>query len=154
MLSNFDLERRAGKNNIKLDGIIFKDDIFSIKKQKNLNIILNLDNKGGNGTHWVLLIKRDKNLLYFNSFGTPPPDILITYTKQLKNNCKLFSNSYICQDLSSTVCGYYCLCLIHYIDNNKGSLIDKADEFINLFESNTKLNKKILMNYYKTQMKK
>lgn len=150
-LSNYQLETIANKNNITLQEIIYQDEIFNLSKVKNMNIILNLQNSksSGNGTHWVTLLKRDNNFFYFDSFGSQPPNIIKRYCK-----VNLGYNSYICQNLNTEVCGYYCIALIHYIDNHKGDLYDIANEFINIFESNTKFNKDILFKYIKQFMKK
>ena len=47
------------------------------------------------------------------------------------------------------MCGLYCLGLIHYVENNSGTLFDLANEFINLFEDDSRKNEKILIQYLK-----
>jgi len=149
MLSNYDLEDIAKKNNIILDGVIYKDDIFKIKKKKNMNIIINLQNSDsdGNGTHWVTLCKRSDKYMYFNSFGVDPPLIIQQYCEK-----NLGVNKYICQNINTDVCGFYCIAFINYINNTK-KVYDVSNEFINLFESDTKKNKAILNKYIKHYMK-
>jgi len=144
MLSNIQLSQMAQNNNIQLDDVIYKSDITNIKKKKNMNLILNLDN-GNGGTHWTCYIKRGDNHIYFDSFGAIYPDIVKQYCN---NSTKLCHNAYICQDLKTETCGYYCFGLIHYIENNKGNVYDLANAYINLFESNTKKNNKILQDYF------
>ena len=57
-------------------------------------------------------------------------------------------NAYIVQDLNSERCGSYCFTLLHYLKQHKGKLFEVANEFINLFEHDTKKNDKILRKYF------
>jgi len=143
MLSNFDLYDMASQNNIKLDGVIFKNDLPTIRKKQNMNIIINLADDG-EGTHWVCLVRRNNKFFYFDSFGVSPPEIVRKYCKK-----NLACNTYICQNLNSQMCGWFCFGLIYYITNNKGDFYDMCNDYVNLFEDDTKKNDKILKEYFK-----
>jgi len=145
MLSNIDLQNMASRNNIKLDGILFKNDLPKINKKKNMNVIINLQNSmEGGGTHWVCLIRRDDKYFFMDSFGVSPPDVIKKYCQK-----NLACNTYICQNLNSQMCGWFCFGLIWYVTNNKGDFYEVCNDYINLFEDDTKLNDNILKQFYK-----
>jgi len=143
-LTNIELFELAQKMNIKLDDVIMKDNLKDIPLTTNMDLIVNLESSNkGNGTHWIGLIIRKKSAMYFDSFGAIPPKEVISFCKGLR----VGYNSYIIQDLKSTECGNYCLGYLRYIQSGKGIIYLRANEFINMFEDNTKLNDKILMKY-------
>ena len=43
----------------------------------------NLDSSSGDGTHWIMWLKKCKNKFYFDSYGVQPPSELIAYLKWL-----------------------------------------------------------------------
>ena len=51
----------------------------SPKKKKMKCGILNLDSSSGDGTHWVMWLKKGKEKFYFDSHGVQPPSELIAY---------------------------------------------------------------------------
>lgn len=81
------------------------------KPNLNESAIVNLDDKDGNGTHWVAYLKRGNKILYFDSFGDlGPPQELVKYfggketmTTTILYNTKRF------QDFDSHTCGHLCL---------------------------------------------
>lgn len=91
-----------------------------------------------NGTsHWTLLVKDKGKFYYYDSFGFPMPQKLENmvgdyYWSDREN-----------QDLDQTSCGYYCVCCIKYLDKRTNK--QKAlDEFVSLFDKDTKKNEMIL----------
>ena len=146
MLSNFELIEMGKNYNVQIDDIVFKSDLKDIKIKKNMNVIVNLQSNTVNakGTHWTTLIKRGNTTLFFDSFGAISPVEVIKYSKPYK---KAY-NYYIIQDLSSDRCGSYCFALLHYLKKHKGELLEVANEFINLFEHDTKRNDNILKKYF------
>ena len=47
---------------------------LSLKNQKlNECGILNLDSSSGDGTYWVMWLKKGKDKFYFDSYGVQPP---------------------------------------------------------------------------------
>lgn len=120
-LSNFEIEDYFKLVGIK-GGVYSKDNVPN-KIGVNSCYIINLDDSGNDGTHWVLLMnkKTEKTILYFDSFGVkyPPKSIL-----EMKTNKLIVCNNKKIQDINSLLCGYYCLklaleCLVKdkkYID--------------------------------------
>ena len=145
MLSNTDLYKMAKDYDVKIDEIIYKDDIMNISKKLNMNIIINLQDSSseGNGTHWTILIKRNNKYFYFDSFGANCPNIVKQYCQK-----NLGCNNYIVQNINSETCGYFCFALLLYLKHNKGNnFYDICNDYINLYEDNTKFNDKILFKY-------
>ena len=61
-------------------GVFFRDTFH--KKSKLINCgILNLDSASGDGTHWVIWFRKNKNKFNFDSYGVQPPSELIAYLK-------------------------------------------------------------------------
>ena len=103
-LSNPEIIDAAKK--LSLDGFrgIFLRDTLPTKTRLNECGILNLDSTSGDGTHWVMWFKRDKNKFYFDSYGVQPPSELITYLKS-----PIFYNSERVQQNGEVFCDHLCL---------------------------------------------
>ena len=146
MLSNFELIEMGKLHKVKIDDVVFKSDLKRIKVKTNMNVIVNLQSNTtfARGTHWTLFIKRGNTTLFFDPFGAISPVDVIKYSKPYK---KAY-NAYIVQDISSDRCGSYCFALLHYLNKHKGELLDVANDFINMFEHDTKLNDNILKKYF------
>ena len=106
--------------------------------------IINLDDLGNQGTHWVCCFPQDKKLNYFDSFGMPYPE---EYAKRAKkDNLQIIYNKSQYQELTSVLCGYYCLFVLHraMVFNEK---------YINILKvfnkDNQKYNEKFIKNYFK-----
>ena len=77
-----------------------------IKPWKIESAIINLDDKEGNGTHWVAYKKINKNIIYFDSFGNlKPPLELIKYFGD--GSIKYNYDKY--QKYNTFNCGHLCL---------------------------------------------
>jgi len=105
-LSNYDIEDYFKLVGIK--GKVYSKDQIPKKIGVNTCYIINLDDSGNEGTHWILLMnkKSEKTILYFDSFGVsyPPKKIL-----EMTNNKVIICNNKKIQDINSVLCGYYCL---------------------------------------------
>ena len=149
-ISNFDLVKLAKSHNVKLElkDIIMADELLNIKLKRNMNLIINLENSTGQGTHWVCLIIKGKNAFYFDSFGAKPDTYVTRYCRL--NELRLGYNNYIIQDLNSTQCGIFCIALLKYLRTNKSkNIFDSSNEFIDIFNNNTKDNDKLLKCFMK-----
>lgn len=78
--------------------------------------IVNLDNIGGFGTHWVAYYNAPghKYVYYFDSFGLPPPEEVKKYLKTSKKQIQ-FNTSEI-QQVDSIMCGYYCIYVLKALE--------------------------------------
>jgi hypothetical protein len=119
------------------------------KYPKNGYYILNLENNGLSGSHWVALICQNKKCFYFDSFGAPPTQAVHLRLKQRYTN--IYMNNSIIQDLKSNMCGWFCIGLLLYVFTHpKLDLLTACDQFLNMFDDNTERNNAILKNYLKS----
>ena len=84
---------------------------------------------------------------YFDSFGAPPPNEIILFTKKKKGHL-LYSN-WIIQDLKSEACGWYCLGFLLYMWKNRQNINMKEvfNQFVNNFQDDTLKNDEILRQF-------
>ena len=112
-LSNFDLLKWVDFLKIKnFKGIFSRDSKDHLHKTG--SCIINLDDKIGNGTHWVATDIKGKNVFYFDSFSMPPPIEFIHYAKRIGKQI-IFNSGQPIQELQSVRCGYYCLYFLNEI---------------------------------------
>lgn len=140
-ISNVELIEICKEYNIDLN-VCMKDQ-FRFGNKYN---IVNLQDKGQGGSHWVCVICSAKSCFYFDSFGCSPP--VDVHDELIKHYKVIHYNAYIVQNLKSFMCGYFCLGLILTIHfNSNKDIITNSNDYINLFVDNTKLNNGILVNY-------
>jgi len=155
-ISNTELEELCEKKNVQLDGVIMSTDLLNVPKKKTMNIIINLDTKGKNGTHWVCMSVRDKEAFYYDSFGGKCDTYVIQYCK--RHGLSLGINTYIIQDLDSTQCGLFCFGYLLFLKKErimknierqhpKSRLLELSNEYINMFLPDTTKNDGILFDY-------
>ena len=116
-------------------GCFSKDQIKLIGNNK--SIIINLQDSNQPGSHWIAL-KRVKNIIFlFDSFGVEyiPIDIFKVY-----KNYKIIANIYQIQDISSNLCGMFCVLFILYDIKSKND----SNKFLTLFNSNDFLKNELI----------
>ena len=84
-------------------GVFAKNMIPSGKKDG--CAIVNLNDLGQAGSHWVAFWRSGDKSYYFDSFGAPPPEDVI---KVLRPNTIVYNTAPI-QDITSNACGWYCV---------------------------------------------
>ena len=50
-----------------------RDELNIPKTNANKCMIINMDHSSNDGTHWTCLLKRNDQIIYFDSFGLRPP---------------------------------------------------------------------------------
>ena len=106
-LSNIDILDWVNKLGIKQFRGVYSRDNLPAKMNKKECGIINLDSQIGPGTHWVFYRNIDKYCEYFDSFGLPMPEEVLTY---LSTGGKQIIYSYDeIQERNSVLCGYWCL---------------------------------------------
>ena len=80
-LSNLELIVAVKRLSLFGFGGVFLRDGLSRKAKLNECGILNLHSSAGDGTHWVMWLKKGKDKFYFDSYGVQPPSELIVYLK-------------------------------------------------------------------------
>jgi hypothetical protein len=81
----------------------------SASPDSNEYVVYNLSNDVNHGTHWTCSANKSNinYIIYFDSYGMPPPDDVINYLK--RSNKKLFYSTGQLQSDNSTACGQYCI---------------------------------------------
>lgn len=111
MTTNIDLIRLAKDNNIKLDYILYKDELVKIKYKPGLNIILNMSSSNHPGTHWIAIHTLKDKIIYFDSFGQVPPIEVENWGKK-----NITYNNYQIEKLDGENCGQLCLLFLKLVN--------------------------------------
>lgn len=101
-----------------LDGcVVAANEMVPIRKGQFL--ILNTDEVGKNGTHWVCIYKDSKCGEFFDSLGKPPEHYHDYWQRELmsNNNCYWYNCTQI-QPNNTRTCGEYCIVYIFLRSNN------------------------------------
>ena len=103
--------------------------------------IINLDEYGSKGSHWIALYITNKNISIFDSFGG---NYFINsfYNKGRKIVC----SPKVLQDYTSTTCGMYCVLFIWF--SSRGYTMG---EFLSIFTKNKIINDEAVKLYFKSQ---
>lgn len=111
--------------------VIARDEVEFLEPQEKQIIILNLNTRKQEGSHWTCLVCKDNNeYVYFDSYGIadPPPEVL-EYLKHCKNSGlvkKIVANSRKIQPLKglgANACAWYCLKFMYYYINEEMPLL-------------------------------
>ena len=140
-LTDYDLQRWCQYLKIPIKGIFARDEIH-VKNHS--PCIINMDDLGGPGTHWVCCWGSATELLpeYFDSFGLPPPaeweiELFLDGSKTfLRNDNQL-------QWEFSVRCRYYCLLFLN--ERNKGR---SFRDILSMFSKNTRANEAVVKDYF------
>ena len=100
-------------------------------------MIINLQNSNQPGSHWIALKIVENTIFLVDSFGVGyiPIDIFKVY-----KNYKIITNIYRIQDISSNLCGMFCVLSILYDIKSKNDFI----KFLTLFNSNDFLKNELM----------
>lgn len=144
-ITNFELIEYARKMKIPLNDVLMRDEL----NEHNIRpgyYILNLQSSDESGSHWVSFIYKTDTMYYIDSFGVEAVQDIIDLADRMdiKN---FYWNEDDYQHINSENCGIYCLALFHYIENNKGTLKKKINDFMNIFFKSTEKNDKVLRRY-------
>ncbi len=108
-LSNFDIDKLLG-DYPEYGGCMSKDLVNNKNCQDGKLYILNMDEFGGEGTHWVLLSTVDKDYnMYYDSFSVPMPETVLQFLKRQKKDTLCNPKYESEQDIRSVSCGYFCV---------------------------------------------
>ena len=112
------------------------------KKIKDEAYVINLDEHGDTGTHWIPLFRKKSETGYFDSFGV---EHVSEEIEKFIGNKNIKANIFRVQANNSVMCGYFCIGFIDFMLVGK-----KLNDFINLF-SPYDFNKSdsIILSYFK-----
>ena len=128
-LSNFDIEKICKKLKINNFRGVFSKDMLPLIMKGYESVVINIqDYLDGGGTHWVCVYNspHNKDVLYFDSFGMKPSDVVIKYMKTAGKGV-VYNSGHI-QNMNSIMCGYWCIYVINELYNGR-SFIDILMDF-------------------------
>lgn len=125
LTSDSQLKKIANDLHIKLNWIGFEEDL---PIYKNGGYILNIGNSK-NGTHWVSLFVKDKQLFYFDSFSVAPNNEILIWAQKNNVQALFYNNKEQFQQLNEMLCGVWCIAFLYYMQNKKGTLPERFNAF-------------------------
>lgn len=87
-------------------------------------------NNNPNNAHWIAMIRKGKEIYYFDSFGKEHNVIKKDELKQIceRENATLYRNTDVYQDENSVCCGKYCLFVVAL--NKVSNSFNDIEEFM------------------------
>jgi hypothetical protein len=117
------------------------------RKIKDKFYILNIEPEGYiGGIHWCAVYNCGNECYYLDSFGVIASIPILKFMRT--SNKDIYYNELAIQDLSSNLCGYYCIYVIDRLNENKQFV-----DIINKFSTSTKKNDNKLRNKIKRNRK-
>ena len=122
-LSNFEIIRYF-KNEPRFIGV-FSRNSLPRSSARDGGYVINLDERGSKGTHWVALHINASKATYFDSFGIEhiPQEVL-----EFVGGRHIDSNIFRVQSKKSVLCGYFCIKFLEFMFVGK-SLTDYTKLF-------------------------
>jgi hypothetical protein len=152
MITNFQLEEKCKKLNIPLVWIGCKDKLPYTRKDGcfivNMQDDLDVNGNENPGTHWTCFLIDKKQACYFDAFGCVPPRQVQEFLKPYK---PFPYNTKEIQNITSEVCGYYCLYFLYWMTHHRNikSMKEKLQLFTNQFSDDVRKNETLLKKYLK-----
>lgn len=158
ILSNFDILKMTKFLGIKFNGVLMNDQLKPEYFKQTFFIILNFDNVGQSGIHWVALYN-DINLktcYYMDSFGELPNQLV--YDKIINSGHKLYFNKIQFQAIESQMCGWFSMYFLYHMQQKKKDKTSLMSSYLKLFStkdyhSNDKRIKDLFKNLVKNKIK-
>jgi len=119
---------------------VFPSDVLPQTKKEFFSVIFNLSRHDERGSHFIAIIKKKNNIIYFDSYGM---DCYVDSINQFlhKFNVPISWNKKKIQDDFSNFCGFFCFYFIFCCFLKNIPLKDFTNQFTsnNLKENDTKL---------------
>ena len=137
-LTVFEIQRYY-QNELSFNGVFSRNNFP--KTIKDGAYVINLDEYGDVGTHWIALFCNRNKIVYFDSFGVEhvPEEI-----KEFIGNKNIKANIFRVQANDSVMCGYFCIGFIDFMLAGK-----KFTDYTSLFSPHDfKKNDDIIFSYF------
>ena len=133
-LTNFEIERYF-KDEPKFIGVFSRNSLPKTNA-KDGGYVVNLDERGSTGTHWVAMYIKGNKATYFDSFGIEHlPDELVRFLRGKDLDVNIFR----VQSKQLVLCGYFCIKFLEHMFDGK-TLIEYTRLFSpNDFEANDRV---------------
>ena len=131
--------KRYYENEPRFNGVFSRKNLHKILNDG--AYVINLDEYGDLGTHWIALFFNRNEIVDFDSFGVErvPEEI-----KGFVENKNIIVNIFRVQANDSVMCGYFCIGFIDFILAGK-----KLTDFTNMFSPHDfKKNDAITLSYF------
>lgn len=93
-----------------------RDDLPHTGARKRERGVVNLDSSAGKGTHWVAYDASPHKLLYFDSYGLPPPIEMVHYLRKGHPTAPLQYNSWPIQNSNDgPICGHLSMHVLRHL---------------------------------------
>ena len=108
-LANFEI-KGYHQNQCQFNGVYSRNNLP--EKIKHVASVINLDEYGPVGTHWIALFCKRSEIVYLDSFGVEyvPEEI-----KEFIGNKNIKTNIFRVQAISSIICGYFCIGFVDFM---------------------------------------
>jgi len=93
--------------------------------------VVNLDSSKNAGTHWVCYDSSPEKILYFDSYGLPPPLELIQYLRKRHPKTPLEYSTFKLQG-SRPICGHLCLLVLKKLSDSSSSNQRSDKDYISI----------------------
>lgn len=100
--------------------------------------VMNLDDLGNEGTHWVGMKVNQKEIIYFDSFGFICPNEVV----HRKGSRKILYSSHEIQNTKSVACGYYVIYFLNELFKGR----NKVDVLLDFQNNGSLTNDQRLQN--------
>ena len=109
LLTKFEIQKHH-KNEPGFNGVFSRNNLP--KKIEDVAYVINLDEYGDVGTHWIALFCNRSEIVYFDSFGVEhvPEQI-----KEFIGNKNIIANIFRVQANNWIMCGYFCIGFIDFV---------------------------------------
>ena len=111
-LTNYEIDEYGKKNIPHWCGVFMRDELVGPWAKPTQCTVVNLDSSSGFGTHWICFYLNQKNKVYFDSFGSLPPEEILQLFELRSGEHERSSyerNSLEIQPRDSVICGHMCL---------------------------------------------
>ena len=122
------------------------DELPTKPNKDSFSLVINTDSSHEPGDHWLVLLCKNYQYYFFDSFGRHYNDetFPIAFSTTIKNyvqSKRTKFNERILQQLTSNTCGYHCVYFIEKMADNS------FKDILTDFGGNLKLNDKIVTDY-------
>ena len=164
-LSDHQLKSLAKRMGFKLEHVVFKSQLDSMLLEYNTPYIINLENeydedgRPNDGSHYTALQVQKNNKgevkpCYMDSYGVAPPTEVLEFC----NRKHIPYNTKCIQSIMSSVCGYYCLAFLYFInkfEHRSNDIYNYCENFSDLFNdlnvsSEWKQNEYMLKHFFQS----
>ena len=113
LLTKFEIQKHH-KNEPGFNGVFSRNNLP--KKIEDVAYVINLDEYGDVGTHWIALFCKKNEIAYFDSFGVDYiPEEIKKIIEEFPGNKNIKANIFRVQENDPIMCGHFCIGFIDFM---------------------------------------